>query len=280
LTLVIKKRGRPSKADLALRAAAKPKPKSNGEILEDLVLRFGMLGKLTQGALEANIRSIVVSGAPGVGKSYNVEQVLAQAPDHQYDIVSGSISAIGLYKMGWKHRSPGQVLVLDDADAVFLDPEALSLLKAMADTSLQRRVSWIKESAALRAEDGDIPTTYDFDGSLIFLSNIDFQRVIDTGGNKLVPHLEAVMGRSLYLDLQLFSMQARLVWIQHIATNGMLFRRESVNEATGARILAWLTDHHEKMRDLSIRSLVKLCSLAKSRPSDWPDYSRVLLLRS
>ncbi len=96
MSLVIKKRGRPSKADLAARAAAvvKHKPKSDKEVLEDLVLRFGMLGKLTQGSLDANIRSLVVSGAPGVGKSYNVEQVLAQAPDSRYDIVSGSISAI------------------------------------------------------------------------------------------------------------------------------------------------------------------------------------------
>jgi len=275
----MKTRGRPSKLVLAERAAVLRKmtaPRDDAEVLKDLVMRFGMLDKLTRGCISNDIRSMSVVGAPGVGKTFTVESILENTPDLKYEIVKGGLSAVELYKMGYRNRRPGSVVIIDDADSIFSDEEGLSILKAMCDSSSTRRVSWMKDSSTLRED--DVPQTYDFQGSFIFISNIDFQRYIDTGGNKYVVHFEALMSRSLYLDLRVHDRQAISLWVEHVATHGKMFAKENVSEAVGRDILAFLKKNRDDLREYSLRTAVKLCGLAKSH-HDWKDMAQVLLCR-
>lgn len=277
--LAMKKRGRPSKLVLAERAEMLRKtaaPRDDAEVLKDLIKRFGMLDKLTRGCISNDIRSIIVVGAPGVGKTFTVESILETTPDLKYEIVKGGLSAVELYKMGYRNRRPGSVVVIDDADSIFSDEEGLSILKAMCDSSSTRRVSWLKDSSTLRED--EVPQTYDFQGSFIFISNIDFQRYIDTGGNKYVVHFEALMSRSLYLDLRVHDRQAISLWVEHVATHGKMFAKENVSEAVGKDILAFLKKNRDDLREYSLRTAVKLCGLAKSH-HDWKDMAQVLLCR-
>ena len=275
----MKKRGRPSKLVLAERAEMLRKitaPRDDAEVLKDLVMRFGMLDKLTRGCITNDIRSMIVVGAPGVGKTFTVESILENTPDLKFEIVKGGLSAVELYKMGYRNRRPGSVVIIDDADSIFSDEEGLSILKAMCDSSSTRRVSWLKDSSTLRED--DVPQTYDFQGSFIFISNIDFQRYIDTGGNKYVVHFEALMSRSLYLDLRVHDRQAISLWVEHVATHGKMFAKENVSEAVGRDILAFLKKNRDDLREYSLRTAVKLCGLAKSH-HDWKDMAQVLLCR-
>lgn len=277
MTLKIAKRGRPSKADIQAKQAAQPKARPDSEVLKDLQERFGMLGKLTTGSLQRNIRSLVVTGAPGVGKTFTVEQILSAAGEQRFEVVKGAISAVNLYKLGYKYRKPGQVIVLDDADSIFTDEDALNILKALCDSSPVRRVSWMKESQALK--DDDVPQSYEFHGSFIFISNLDFQKYVDMGGNKYVAHFEALMSRSLYLDLRLHDRQAVSLWVRHIATSGKLFQREGVSPEVGDKILNFIQQHRDTLRELSIRTLMKTVQLAKSQPKEWEVMARILLTR-
>ena len=275
----MKKRGRPSKLMLAERAAILRKtaaPRDDATVLKDLVMRFSMLDKLTRGCITNDIRSMIVVGAPGVGKTFTVESILENTPDLKYEIVKGGLSAVELYKMGYRNRRPGSVVIIDDADSIFSDEEGLSILKAMCDSSSCRRVSWMKDSSSLRED--DVPQTYDFQGSFIFISNIDFQRYIDTGHNKYVVHFEALMSRSLYLDLRVHDRQAISLWVEHVATHGKMFAKEHVSEAVGRDILAFLKKNRDDLREYSLRTAVKLCQLAKSH-HDWKDMAQVLLCR-
>ena len=275
----MKKRGRPSKAALAERAAVLRKmiaPRDDATVLKDLIKRFSMLDKLTRGCITNDIRSMIVVGAPGVGKTFTVESILENTPDLKFEIVKGGLSAVELYKMGYRNRRPGSVVIIADADSIFSDEEGLSILKAMCDSSSTRRVSWMKDSSTLRED--DVPQTYDFQGSFIFISNIDFQRYIDTGGNKYVVHFEALMSRSLYLDLRVHDRQAISLWVEHVATHGKMFLKENVSEAVGRDILAFLKSNRDDLREYSLRTAVKLCGLAKSH-HDWKDMAQVLLCR-
>jgi hypothetical protein len=279
MTLQIKRRGRPSKAALAERATkATVKARTDIEVLTDLKDRFDMLGKLTQGSMKANIRSMVVTGAPGVGKTFTVTNVLENASNAKYEVVAGALSAVELYKLGYRNRKAGSVIVLDDADSIFTDEDALNILKALCDSSPIRKVSWLKDSATLRQD--DTPQTYDFHGSFIFISNLDFQKYVDMGGNKYVAHFEALMSRSLYLDLRLHDRQAVSLWIEHIATSGKLFVREGVKAEVGVKILGFIKQYRDDLRELSLRTAMKLCALAKSHPNDWERMGRILLTRS
>lgn len=277
MSIRVVKRGRPSKADIAAREVSKPKVRSDEQVLTDLKERFDILSLLTKGAVAKNIRAMVITGAPGVGKTYTVENILEHS-NVPHEIVRGSLSAINLYMLAYKYRHAGNVVVLDDADSIFNDEEALNILKALCDTSSTRKVSYMKEAQQLIAE--DIPKSFDFHGAMIFISNLDFQTFVDEGKNKYAQHFEALMSRSLYLDLRLHNRNELSVWVNHIAQDGRIFDRENVPNELRAPILSFIATHRDNLRELSIRTLMKLCSLAKNEPKRWESIGRVLLCKS
>jgi hypothetical protein len=277
MSLQIKKRGRPSKADIAARAGQSVKVKPDSQILADVKERFDILSMLTKGATAKNIRAMVVTGAPGIGKTYNVEQILERS-NVPHEIVRGTLSAINLYMLAYKYRHAGNVIVLDDADDIFHDEDALNILKVLCDTSATRTVSYRKEAHQLR--ENDIPQQFEYNGGMIFISNVDFQRFVDEGKNKFAAHMGALMNRSLYLDLQIHDRNALGVWVAHIAESGRIFDREDVPQNLRQPILNFLRDNREELRTLSIRTLMQLCGIAKGNPVRWESIARVLLTRS
>ena len=280
MAIKLKKRGRPSKADIAARQVAqKQARRTDGEVLKDLKERFQILSLLTQGSVHSNIRAVTVTGAPGVGKTYTVERILERAKDTmgtQYEVIRGTLSAVNLYKLGYRMRNPGSVIVLDDADSIFNDEDALNILKVLCDSSEVRRVSWLKESQALISE--DVPQTFEFNGAMIFISNLDFQRFVDEGKNKYSQHFEALMSRSLYLDLRLHGRNELGVWIEHVAQSGNIFRREGLTEAQGTAVLSFLRTNRDTLRELSLRTLLKTSQLVKTQ-SNWEKMAKILLTK-
>lgn len=278
MSLKIVKRGRPSKADLAARTPKVVKVKSDSQILSDVKERFDILSLLTKGTIAKNIRAMVVTGAPGIGKTYNVEQILERQAKDKHEIVRGTLSAINLYMLAYKYRHAGNVIVLDDADDIFHDEDALNILKVLCDTSAKRTVSYRKEAHQLR--ENDVPQSFEYNGAMIFISNVDFQRFVDEGKNKFAAHMGALMNRSLYLDLQIHDRTSLGVWVAHIAESARIFDREAVPQNLRQPILNFLKDNRDDIRILSIRTLMQLCGIAKENPVHWERIARVLLTRS
>lgn len=279
MTLVIRKRGRPTKSEVAARQTTKSVERTDAQILTDLKERFDILSTLTKGAVAKNVRAVTVTGAPGVGKTYTVEQILENAKEQKnitFEVIRGAISAVNLYKAAYRNRKAGSVIVLDDADSIFNDEDALNILKVLCDSSEVRRVSWLKESQALISE--DVPQTFEFNGAMIFISNLDFQRFVDEGKNKYSQHFEALMSRSLYLDLRLHSRNELGVWIEHVAQSGNIFRREGLTEAQGTAVLSFLRTNRDTLRELSLRTLLKTSQLVKTQ-SNWEKMAKILLTK-
>lgn len=283
--ILLKKRGRgrPSNAEIAARKAAlearAPKVRSDDEILENLTERFEVLARQTQSAINGNMRAMVVAGAPGVGKSYTVERILSTA-EVPHKIIDGKLTAISLYMQAYKYRHAGNVLVLDDADSIFNDDDGINILKALCDTREERRVCYLSNAKELKEGDEEIPQEFVFNGAMIFISNLDFQTFIDEGKTKYALHFEALMSRALYLELRLQSRAEIGVWVNHIAEKGRIFDREMVPKEHHAPILAFIQKHRDDMRELSVRTLLKLSGMVKDNPETWEADARVLLLRS
>jgi hypothetical protein len=279
MSLQIVRRGRPTKEMVAAReAACAPQPsKSDEQVLADVKERFDILDILTKGTVAQNIRAMVVTGAPGVGKTHTVEQILSNSGT-PHEIVRGTLSAINLYMLAYEYRHAGNVIVLDDADDIFHDEDALNILKVLCDTSANRVVSYRKEAHQLK--EADVPQAFTFNGAMIFISNVNFQKFVDEGKNKFAAHMSALMSRSLYLDLQIHDRNTLGVWVQHIAESGRIFDREDVSADLRQPILDFLKTHRDDLRELSIRTLMKLCGLAKNNPTGWSGIARVLLTRS
>ena len=117
---------------------------SDEDIMKRLGERFEILEDMTRAVKAGDVRAMIVTGPPGVGKSYGVERVLSKhdvfadiADDKKlkkYEVVKGAMSAIGLYKKLYEYSDKKSILVFDDCDSVLLDDLSLNILKAALDS--------------------------------------------------------------------------------------------------------------------------------------------------
>lgn len=246
---------------------------SDEEAMNRIEETFQMLDKIVEASARGVIRGLVVSGPPGVGKSFGVEKQLDAAnlfrtlerKDPLYEIVSGAVSPIGLYQKLYNSRKSSQVLVFDDADGILFEEESLNLLKAALNSGDRRRICWNKESRILK--ETDIPDSFDFEGSIIFLTNIDFERSI-AKNSRISAHLAAIMSRCHYLDLEIGSLRDKILRIRQIIRDGMLAPYDfSADEER--EVLQFITSNSEYLREVSLRMVKKIADFVKADPANW-----------
>lgn len=253
---------------------------SDEELSQIILDRFDSLSDMTKGIIDGNIRSLIVSGAPGVGKTFLLEQDLKRAERRgtieNFSFLSGNASPIGIYQALWNHRSSNDVLVLDDLDAVFYDMTALNVLKAALDTGDVRTITWATDSRVLREE--EIPSNFDFEGSVIFITNEDFDRRI-AKQDKLAPHLEALVSRSMYLDLAIHSNRAIMIRIKQVVYGTDMLDKKGFTDEEKNMIIEWMEDNVSNLRVLSLRTALQVASLMRMKPTDWQRVARTTLLK-
>jgi hypothetical protein len=253
------------------------------EAMERISGTFAMLDKIVDGcAKEGGIRGLVVSGPPGIGKSFGVEKQLEVANmfrtikgmDPKYEFVTGGVSSIGLYQKLYYNRHPENVLVFDDCDGILFEEESLSLLKGALNSGDKRRICWNKQSRVLNTD--DIPDAFDFEASIIFLSNVDFERTI-AKGSRISSHLEAIMSRCHYMDLEIGSTRDKILRIKQIIRDGML-KPYNFTDEQEADVLNFMLNNAEYLRELSLRMVKKVADFVKTDPHDWLEMAEATLL--
>lgn len=255
-------------------------PESNEtdeEVIDRIAQRFDMLHTIARGACTGSVRSLVVSGAGGVGKTHAIEAILEyyrETKNIQSEVVRGVLSAVNLYKLLHRNRTQNCVTVLDDADAIFWNEDALSVLKAALDSSLTRKISWMSESQALKQD--DVPTTFLYEGSMIFITNIDFQAYVDRGVGKLAPHLQALLTRAMYLDLKLHTERDLMLWIETVVTKNHILVQDGLKHEQEKAVLAFMKENKGNLRNLSIRTALKLASFVKMNPNKWQQMAHTI----
>jgi hypothetical protein len=236
--------------------------------------RFDILELLSAGATDGNIRSLIASGPPGLGKSYTVETTLRNwdAEEDNHTIIKGYVRATGLVKLLYDYSDAGKVLVFDDSDNIFYDELSLNLIKTVCDTTATRRVAWLSEGELISDLTGEsIPRYFDFNGSIIFITNLDFDDLINRG-HKLAPHLSALMSRSHYIDLTLKTRRDYLVRIRQVIFEGLL---GYLNFHEQAQVLEFIEDNCDNLRELSLRMAIKIGNLRKANKDNWEKLARI-----
>lgn len=243
------------------------------QIRNKLDERFTALTLMAKSAVTGDVRAVVVSGPAGVGKSYEIENLI-KSMNPYHTIVRGYVRPTGLYRTLYEYRHPGSVIVFDDADSIFNDDVSLNILKAACDTTKQRTISWLSE---IRMEDegGDkMPREFEFDGTIIFITNYDFDLLI-ARGNKLAPHFQALVSRSMYLDMAMKNNRDYMVRIKQVIEKGML-RNDGHTKQDETEIVEFIDKHQDVMRELSLRMVVKVAALKRSHPTKWKSLARVV----
>jgi hypothetical protein len=251
------------------------------EIVERLRKRFEVLKDMTQAVKSGDVRAMIVTGPPGVGKSFGVEEVLnkhdlfTKLADRKpkYEVVKGAMSALGLYAKLYEYSEKGNVVVFDDCDSVLLDDLSLNILKAALDSSKKRTISWNTDSRLLR-QDG-IPDKFEFKAGAIFITNIKFENV---RSKKLQDHLAALESRCHYIDLQMDTDREKVLRIKQIVQDGMLDAYEFSDEAKN-EVVEFIINNKSKLRELSLRTVLKVADLRKAFANTWQDMATVTVMR-
>ena len=251
------------------------------QILERLGERFEILTEMTKAVKSGDVRAMIVSGPPGVGKSFGVEAVLQKdglfdtlaERKPKYEVVKGAMSSIGLYSKLYEFSDAKSVVVFDDCDSILMEDLSLNILKGALDSSERRFISWNTDSRLLRSE--GIPDRFEFKGAAIFITNIKFEHV---RSKKLRDHLDALESRCHYIDLQMDTNREKILRIKQIVSQGMLDRYD-FGEIQKDEVVEFITVNQDKLRELSLRMVLKIADLRKSFPTNWAAMAKTTCMR-
>jgi hypothetical protein len=266
-------------------AVEKNLTETDDEIMQRLAERFEILEDMTRAVKKGDVRAMIVTGPPGVGKSFGVEKVLARhdvfadvANDEKlrkYEVVKGAMSAIGLYSKLYEFSEKKCILVFDDCDSVLLDDLSLNILKAALDSSKKRMIHWNTDSRLLRSE--GVPNSFEFKGGAIFITNIKFDHV---KSKKLKDHLEALESRCHYLDLTIDTEREKLLRIRQVVRDCGMLDDYDLEDDAKAEVVDFINTNAKRMRELSLRMVLKIADLRASMPRNWQRVAELSCMRS
>ena len=253
-------------------SANKKVVETDDQAIDRIAERFSILEEMTNATLDGIVRGMIVTGPPGVGKTFGVEQVLEK--DSLFDMmanrpirhtfVKGAMSAIGLYSTLYKYSDSKSIVVLDDCDTILFNEDALNILKAALDSGKKRKISWNSDSNFLRRE--GVPADFEFNGSVIFITNLKFDSTRQT---KIKDHLEAILSRCHYLDLTLDTTRDKIMRIKQIARDGGLFDTKGLTKIQEEEILDFIIDNQDRLREVSLRMAQKIADLRNMNKDRW-----------
>lgn len=274
------------KADAILRTEPDEhiKTRTDEELSKEIRETFDILEEMTKAVASNIVKGLVVSGPAGIGKSHTVETTLVRNLGllgtlrdgrPQYEMMTGGCSAPMLYEKLWTYKEEGQVLVFDDCDGILYDEDSLNLLKAALDSKKTRKICW--NTRSLHLERNDIPNSFEYKGGIIFITNIDFNNVKSP---RIKNHLEAIVSRCHYMELGIRSVREKLIHIKDTIDRSDMFRSYGFCSEEKEEVIKYIELNAAKLREISLRTVVKVADLRKAMPSKWTKFADKNVLKA
>lgn len=264
----------PTKTQIA--AAIEKIEETDDQIAARIDTRFQVMDMMVSAAVQGNCRSMIVSGSAGIGKSHGVMVAVRDMPEERVSIISGRVTPTGLFRTLWKHRFESHLIVFDDCDSVFDNETSLNFLKAACDSSDERYITWASNALQIDEDGEEIPSTFEFNGSVVFLTNIDFKAQIQKN-NSMAPHFAAMISRSHYIDLAIKSDREYMVRIKSVVyKSGML---DEYSDRTRDEVVQFIEMNQSSMNELSLRIVKKIADLTRIAPDNWRDVASVTCMK-
>ena len=271
------------KPEMATDVVVVDAPKETDEqAMDRIATRFGVLDEMSKACIKGDIRAMIVTGPAGIGKSHGVSLQMEKASlfdnvagkKPRFEIVKGAMSGIGLFAKLYKFSDAKNVLVFDDCD-IWEDQDAINVLKGALDSGKTRRISWNKDSRILRDE--GIPNSFNFNGSIIFITNKSFDA---KKAGKMQPHLDALQSRCHFLDLTVDSERDKMLRIKqvHRDADGGLFVDYDFTQEQTDEIMSFIWDNHSKLREVSLRMCLKVADLVKIS-ANWRELAKATCMK-
>ena len=268
----------------------------------DINTRFEFLETLVSMIVNKNIPSLLITGEGGLGKTFTVKKVIGEAglsdvavelqaqrvanaqaeiakvasgeqeDDSEDDFVGleafdrknpgdfifvkGYSTAKGLYRILFENRD--KIVIFDDCDSIFKNQDAVNLIKAAADSYDERWVSWYSENPF-----SDLPTSFKFEGQIIFISNFSYHRVD-----------QAIRSRSMCVDLSM-SVDQKIERMFKIVESPEFMPEVSTAAKTDA--VNFLQEKRNVVRDLTLRSLISVIKIRTGGDANWKQLAEYIV---
>jgi len=228
--------------------------------------RFGFVSDMVMMLANGDQASVVVTGPGGLGKSYTVSKTLEDAglmdlslvdnipygarinTEKSFVVIKGYSTPKGLYRTLFEHRNG--VIVFDDCDSVLKDPISLNLLKGALDSYSRRIISW---RADIRDE--DLPTSFEFRGRVVFISNLSSTQID-----------QAIITRSMAVDLSMTAQQ-KIERMRFIMNSDKFMPEFTTQHKLDA--LNLIDSLKDRVKELSLRTLIQVTKIRKSAGANW-----------
>ncbi|MCD8503549.1 MAG: ATP-binding protein [Burkholderiaceae bacterium] len=254
---------------------ASPRVRYESQDYSDIEAAYNGLEKYVTNVAASKLRGLIVSGPPGVGKTTGVVKMLKAHGVGKYTVVAGHMSVIQLYCELYRHRSQGDIVVLDDVDSAFKSMEGLNVVKAAADTVPQRRISWATSSQWLQL--WGIPKAFDFDGGIILISNETSRK---GRAGKLRQHINAIADRLHSVSLGSDDKDEQFHQLCYQVIHGDLLKSRGLTPDQECEVLDYIDCHLDSLDFVSLRTATKIAELIALEPQDWRSMANLGILNS
>lgn len=250
---------------------------TENEISDRINKRFHVMETMTLGVINGDIPSVIVYGAPGVGKSYGIMKTLKEN-DAEFTLIKGSVSTPAIVQALFRAREGG-IVVFDDSDSVFDSEESLNILKAALDSEKVRRISWAKRSPWLKAlaeEEGvsvEEIQNFNFEGSVIFITNKNI-KALAKKEDRMAPHFKALLSRSMFIDLAMDSTRAKMVRVKEVFFSGM-YETLGLTIEEAEEVIDFMDANKDRLMEISFRMVKIIANVFRASPDEWKDIIEV-----
>jgi hypothetical protein len=249
--------------------------------------RFSVMDEMIQSAAEGEVRGVVVTGPPGIGKSFGVSKALRNSIElpqleailswdsesglpkpvinkeqnekdieERFRFVSGHCTPLKLFEILYEGSNANMVTIFDDCDGVLRNEDCLNLFKVALDTTAEKRImTW--NSTRERAE---VPNKFEFKGSIIVITNINFENP-EKASPAMAEHLGAIMSRVYYIDLAITNTREKYLHIEGVCKDHDLLKTMGLAPAQIEEVMKFFHDNLQYFREVSIRTVQKIGKL-------------------
>jgi len=235
--------------------------------------RFEFVEQLVSMVADGVQPSAIITGEGGLGKTYTVTKTLeskgfkdiSDLAEFQagsilnmrkcFRMVKGYSTPKGLYRTLFENNKG--IVVFDDCDAVLKDPVALNILKSALDSYGKRIISWNSDM-----RDDDLPRSFNFEGRVIFISNLDDGKID-----------QAIRSRSMMIDLSM-NVDQKIERMATIAASDEFlpeYDKTIVNDA-----IELIKEIKDECKEISLRTLISVSKVRASN-KEWKDLATYML---